>query len=158
LHEGSSARRGRVEREQRDFSGLRVLHCVGAEGRSQEHGSSSLRRLKVRQAAEKPACGRGYLDTDLVFTQADGSQVHPQTLTETFARRVKSAGLPMIRLHDLRRTHVAHLLAAGANVKIVSKRMGHASSSFTLDRYGHLIDGEQASAAAAVADLVDSAG
>ena len=119
---------------------------------------ASLRRLKVRQAAEKLACGSGYRDTDLVFTQADGSPVHPQTLTETFARRVKSAGLPMIRLHDLRHTHVAHLLAAGANVKIVSERIGHASSSFTLDRYGHLIEGQQANAAAAVADLIDSAG
>jgi integrase len=118
---------------------------------------ASLRRLRARQAAEKLACGIGYRETDLVFTQVDGSPVHPQTLTETFARRVKSAGLPTIRLHDLRHTHVAHLLAAGANVKIVSERIGHASSSFTLDRYGHLIEGQQASAAAAVADLVDGA-
>jgi integrase len=118
---------------------------------------ASLRRWKAHQAAEKLACGNGYRETDLVFTQVDGSPVHPQSLTETFARRVKSAGLPTIRLHDLRHTHVAHLLAAGANVKIVSERIGHASSSFTLDRYGHLIEGQQASAAAAVADLVNGA-
>jgi hypothetical protein len=32
------------------------------------------------------------------------------------------------------------------------------SSSFTLDRYGELIDGQQAKAAAAIADLVNGTG
>jgi hypothetical protein len=37
----------------------------------------------------------------------------------------------------------------------VSERLGHASVSFTLDTYGHTMPGQQASAAAAVAALVD---
>jgi hypothetical protein len=44
----------------------------------------------------------------------------------------------LLRIHDLRHTAVALWIAAGANPKEVSTRAGHASVSFTLDRYGHL--------------------
>ena len=51
---------------------------------------------------------------------------------------VKAAGLDGLRIHDLRHTAVALWIAAGANPKEVAARAGHASVSFTLDRYGHL--------------------
>ena len=66
--------------------------------------------------------------------------------------------LPRIRLHDLRHSHAVHLLAAGQNPRLVSERLGHASVGFTLDVYGHVMDGQQADAAAAVAALVDGSG
>ena len=47
-------------------------------------------------------------------------------------------GLEGQRIHDLRHTAVALWIAAGANPKEVAARAGHASVSFTLDRYGHL--------------------
>ena len=47
-------------------------------------------------------------------------------------------GLDGLRIHDLRHTAVALWIAAGANPKEVAARAGHASVSFTLDRYGHL--------------------
>jgi hypothetical protein len=50
----------------------------------------------------------------------------------------RAAGLDGLRIHDLRHTAVALWIAAGANPKEVSTRAGHASVSFTLDRYGHL--------------------
>ena len=65
------------------------------------------------------------------------------------------SGLPRIRLHDLRHTHATHLLAAGTNIRVTSERLGHASVAFTLDVYGHVLPGQQADAAAAVAALVD---
>jgi hypothetical protein len=43
-----------------------------------------------------------------------------------------------LRIHDLRHTAVALWIAAGANPKEITARAGHASVSFTLDRYGHL--------------------
>lgn len=52
-------------------------------------------------------------------------------------------------------THATHLLASGVNVKVVSERLGHASVSFTLDVFGHVMPDQQASAAAAVAAPVD---
>jgi integrase len=50
-----------------------------------------------------------------------------------------------LRPHDLRHTAVAIWIAAGANLIEVSRRAGHTSVSFTLDRYGHLFeDADQA--------------
>ena len=54
------------------------------------------------------------------------------------AAGTRAAGLDGLRIHDLRHTAVALWIAAGANPKEVAARAGHASVSFTLDRYGHL--------------------
>lgn len=44
-----------------------------------------------------------------------------------------------VRPHDLRHSHVTHLLRAGVPVHVVSKRVGHSSTSYTQDRYAHVI-------------------
>jgi integrase len=50
-----------------------------------------------------------------------------------------------LRFHDLRHTAASLSVAAGANVKQVSTRLGHSSVVITLDRYTHLFpDGEEA--------------
>ena len=57
---------------------------------------------------------------------------------------IRAAGLDGLRIHDLRHTAVALWIAAGANPKEVAARAGHASVSFTLDRYGHLYPADTA--------------
>ena len=89
-----------------------------------------------------------------VFRRADGTPIHPDSLTQTFGRRVRRAGVPHIRLHDLRHTHATLLLQAGVAPKIVSERLGHATVAFTMQVYAHVIPGMQADAAAAFSDLV----
>jgi integrase len=39
------------------------------------------------------------------------------------------------------------MLAAGVNIKLVSERLGHSSSAFTMGTYTHLMDDAQAEAA-----------
>jgi integrase len=74
-----------------------------------------------------------------VFTAPQGG---PLRVTAFRARvwrpATRAAGLDGLRIHDLRHTAVALWIAAGANPKEVAARAGHASVSFTLDRYGHL--------------------
>lgn len=91
---------------------------------------------------------------DRVFTNEVGGTFQPNSIGQAFHRLVDQHGLPKIRLHDLRHTHASHLLSAGINIKVVSDRLGHASVSFTLDTYGHVLPGDQAAAAAAAAALV----
>jgi integrase len=91
---------------------------------------------------------------DRIFTTELGRPIRPDSVTQAFGRLVDSTDLPRIRLHDLRHTHASHLLMAGVNVKVVSERLGHASVSFTLDTYAHVMPGQQAEAAAAVAALL----
>jgi integrase len=56
-------------------------------------------------------------------------------------------GVRVIRLHDLRHTHASLLIAAGVPVKVVSERLGHASPTFTIETYQHVLPGMQADAA-----------
>ena len=46
---------------------------------------------------------------------------------------MKKAGVPVIRLHDLRHTHATLALSAGVHPKVVSERLGHANIGITLD-------------------------
>jgi integrase len=53
-----------------------------------------------------------------------------------------------IGLHECRHTAVSQMLDAGISIDKVSKFMGHASITITIDRYGHLLHGGEAEAAA----------
>jgi integrase len=117
--------------------------------------AAALRAHRKRQREERMLLGPGWRDSGLVFTMRDGSGWHPDVITRAFDRLVERSGLPRITFHDLRHTHATHLLAAGVNVRVVSERLGHASTAFTLDVYGHVLPGQPADAAAAVAALVD---
>lgn len=61
---------------------------------------------------------------------------------------------PRIRFHDLRHTHATLLLKAGVPVKVVSERLGHASTTFTMNTYQHVIPGMQAETAAVFANAL----
>jgi integrase len=79
-----------------------------------------------------------------VFAREDGNPTpHPDALGDVFTRITASAGLPRIRLHDLRHTHASLALAGGVHPKVVSERLGHAAVSFTLDAYSHTIPSEK---------------
>lgn len=45
---------------------------------------------------------------------------------------------PFPRLHDLRHSHVAWLIAAGAPLPVIQARLGHEKITTTIDTYGHL--------------------
>jgi integrase len=55
----------------------------------------------------------------------------------------KKAGLEPIGLHEGRHTCASIFIAAGVNVKALSSYLGHASITITLDRYGHLMPGNE---------------
>ena len=80
--------------------------------------------------------------------------VHPDLFSQAFDRHVKKAGLPRIRLHDLRHTYATLALAQGHHPKVVQGRLGHASVMQTLDTYSHAIPALEETAAAHVAALI----
>jgi len=53
-----------------------------------------------------------------------------------------------IGLHDARHSFASLMIAAGVNAKALSSYMGNASVTITYDRYGHLMPGNEAEAAA----------
>lgn len=92
-----------------------------------------------------------------VFTNTDGKPVHPHSISQTFERIAVKAGVPRIRLHDVRHTHGTLLIKAGVPVKVVSERLGHANPAFTIDTYQHVLPGMQAEAARIFEKLIDEA-
>ena len=116
--------------------------------------AEALRTHRRRQLAERLAAGPAYRDLGLVFSREGGSELDPDWMSKRFERLAASAGLPRIRLHDLRHTHATLALQAGVHVKVVSERLGHATVGMTLDTYSHVIPAMQEDAAAKVAALI----
>lgn len=61
-------------------------------------------------------------DTDYVFQDRKAGPVNPGALSRQLDAAVAASGLPRIRLHDTRHSHVAVLLAVKVPVEVVSKR------------------------------------
>jgi integrase len=117
---------------------------------------AALQEHRHLQRSERLAVGSEYTDPDLVFAREDGRPLHPDYFSQLFDRTVTKLGLPRIRLHDLRHTYATLGLAAGVPTKVISDRLGHATTSFTEDIYMHAIPAMQERAAAQVADLIFS--
>jgi integrase len=62
-------------------------------------------------------------------------------------RAWQEAELNAISLHECRHTFASLMIAAGVNAKALSVYMGHSSVTITLDRYGHLMPGNEEQAA-----------
>ncbi len=109
-----------------------------------------------RQEDERQLAGSAWTETGYVFVQEDGQPYHPQRLTRMFAQVAKSAGVPVIRLHDLRHTCATLLIEAGIPLKVVQERIRHASYATTADLYAHVTAGMQQHAASAIESLLKS--
>jgi integrase len=114
----------------------------------------ALRQLRRRQLEERLAQGEFWTDTGLVAIHEDGTPINPRLFSSWFAQHARAAGLPPIRLHDLRHSYATAALAAGIPAKIVSERLGHANISITLDTYSHVLPNMQEKAAEQVAQLI----
>jgi integrase len=114
----------------------------------------SLSAHRKHQLAERLAWGPAYKASgDFVFCREDGSPLHPDDVSKRFASAVAALDVPRITLHGLRHTWASLALQAEVSPKVVSERLGHASVSFTLDVYSHVMP-EMQEDAARVARLV----
>jgi integrase len=115
---------------------------------------AALREHRARQAEQRLAVGPRWHDAGLVFTWPDGRAIHPQRFSNWFEQHTRAAGLPRIRLHDVRHSYASAALAAGIPAKVVSERLGHANSAITMDTYSHVLPGLDEHAAGTVARLI----
>ncbi len=106
---------------------------------------NALRAFRTRQAEEHLALGGGWPDTGLVAVNADGSPIRPETYSKAFALHCAAAGVPAIRLHDVRHTAATMLLDGGTTPSATAKWLGH-DPAITLRVYGHVYDDALASA------------
>jgi integrase len=116
--------------------------------------AACLQGLHEQQQAKRGEGQDDHEDADLVFTNENGQPIHPERATTLFMKAAQAAGVPRIRLHDLRHTHATPALSAGVHPKIVSERLGHANIGITLDTYSHCLPALSEEAARRVAALV----
>ena len=75
-----------------------------------------------------------------VFCQENGQPYEPRTYQDLFKRCVRQAGIDEANFHSLRHTFATRSLEQGMDVVALSRLLGHANPSITLDKYGHALD------------------
>jgi integrase len=80
-------------------------------------------------------------ERDLVFTTRLATTIGTRNLTSRGIEKARdSAGLPGVTFHTLRHTFASLLIAQGHDPVFVSRQLGHASPTITLNTYAHLFD------------------
>jgi integrase len=100
-----------------------------------------LRRHRTEQKERFMADGRPDLakETDLlVFDRGGGEPWIPNSFGTVFRHILRGAGLPHVRVHDLRHSFASMALEAGVDLKTVSTALGHTTISTTADLYAHV--------------------
>jgi integrase len=110
-----------------------------------------LRERRRKLWEMRMAIGLGKPDGEtLLFAEVDGTPTAPNRLTRRWQDACVSLKLPRVSFHALRHTHASALIAAGLDVVLISRRMGHANPTVTLNVYGHLFKRDDSAAAAAI--------
>ena len=110
-----------------------------------------LKTHKTAQNKERLKAGSLWQDYDLVFTSTIGTPVDVGNLTyRSFRPLLKRAGLPQIRIHDLRHTAATLMVGRGVHPKIVQEMLGHSTITQTMDTYSHVLPDMQDQAVSAI--------
>ena len=99
------------------------------------------------------ACPKG--DDDLVFPNLAGRPMSNTNLLQRgFYPALRRAGLRKIRFHDLRHTFASLLIANGEDIVRVSRLLGHANPSITLNVYSHMLPNDHYDSTERLTELV----
>jgi integrase len=150
------------------YAGLRIGEALGLTWADIDHDAAPIRvhrqlsRQRVHKKLKTPAGRRdvilapglakllrehwlasGYKAADdYIFCNTLGAALDYHDVGEGFRQTVKAAGLAVpgkrLSLHSLRHTFASLLIAKGLNIAFVSRQLGHANPSITLEVYAHL--------------------
>lgn len=118
---------------------------------------SMLKAHKGHQGELRAYYGRFWPETDLVFPSSLGTPWNKRTFYRDYKILVAKCAIEhteSVKFHTLRHTAASQWIRHGADIFTVSRRLGHASAAFTMDVYGHLLQGQQQTAAAALDHLL----
>lgn len=118
----------------------------------------SLNAQRERQDQIKQKAGDQWQEHDLVFTNRHGRYMHFDMLMVRFHKLTDAAGLPRIRLHDLRHSAATILLAKGVHPKVVQELLEHSSIRVTMDIYSHVLPSMQKEASQTMDSLFSEEG
>ncbi|MEK3686741.1 tyrosine-type recombinase/integrase [Paenibacillus sp. FSL R10-2736] len=98
------------------------------------------------------------LEEQYIFSNSLGGYIKPRNFVRIFKAILKAAELPLsIRFHDLRHTFATTIsLEQGIDIKTLQADLGHNDISTTLNRYGHVTNEMQLTAAVKRKAMFDS--
>lgn len=99
-----------------------------------------LRTYRAWQNTERLRLGEFYENQGFVFSQENGSPMHPDSVTDWMGKFSKRHGLPHINPHAFRHTMASMLYFNGVDSVSISKRLGHAQVSTTANIYAHVVE------------------
>jgi integrase len=102
--------------------------------RTLEPGPFVLTALDVQRRRQAAATVSAY-----VFTNQTGGFLDPRNVTKAFQLRLRDAGLPPMRFHDLRHAYATLSLTAGVPLRVVQEALGHTSIALTAAVYAHVM-------------------
>jgi integrase len=78
---------------------------------------------------------------ELVFTNSVGNPLSNSGFrNRVYNPAIERSGIPKITIHDLRHTAASLAISNGANIKVISRMLGHSDASMTLRVYSHAFD------------------
>lgn len=144
----------------------RTSGTLTVERQFQTHGTTrTLRATKTRQAKTivLPEASRAVLEAHLyerggwpdspLFIDAHGNRYTSAHVRYRWGKAARAAGVPAMRLHDIRHTSLTAVAQAGATLRELMRRGGHASPTSSL-RYQHASDERDRANATALNDLL----
>ncbi len=115
-----------------------------------------LQHHQQNQLKTKLALGDKWQNSGKIITSMYGGLINPTLITTWFKNFIKRHNLPDIHLHTLRHVSATLLIAGGADIATVSKRLGHSNKSTTLNIYTHAIQSADAAAAEMLENMLKS--
>lgn len=89
------------------------------------------------------------------FTKENGiDPMHPQSVKCFLDRFSKRHGFPHLHAHAFRHTQASLLIASGSDIVSVSKRLGHADTTTTMNIYAHALAEADKKSANVIGDLL----
>ena len=100
---------------------------------------NGLMEYQKKQKEMMDALGMDYDKNGYIFGTATGKVYDPRVYEDLYKRCLRDAGLRSIKFHALRHTFATRALEAGMDIEVLSKLLGHAQASTTLNLYGHVL-------------------
>lgn len=133
----------RVEDIHPDYIDIKrsVSEVLGVPMETPPKTAAGLRKVTISPGVRALIPTAGKDATAYVFTTRNGTPYRTTNIGKYWHNALQLAGVPYRNFHCLRHTHATQLLAAGVPLLEVTKRLGHAKASHTLNLYGHAVPG-----------------
>ncbi len=99
-----------------------------------------IQRQFVQYKENKLYYGPDFQDSRLMVCQPDGACYQPDSISHKWKRFLKANGLPIVGMHTCRHAFASLALAEGCDIASISRYLGHAQTSTTLNQYVNVLN------------------